>query len=325
MKGKREALILASYEYEDPKIDQLIAPPQDAADLARVLQDPNIGGFEVREVINKAHHDVEPAIEEFFDKRMRDDLLLLYFSGHGIKDENNRLYLATRNTRTEKLRSTAVSSEFIHDVLKGCNSTKVVVILDCCYSGAFPNGKAKGDKKIETRQLFGGRGRVALMASDETEYSFEGDEVKGVGKRSIFTNTLIKGLESGEADCDGDGYVSVDDIFDYALDRIRPQMNPRIWYDEDYNYEGIYIAKSRRGPFGQTDRPASRHRVCINKKCGGMLRQGANFCHICGVVAPNDKVRREQRCPDCSTPKRAGAYFCPHCGCDWNKSANYSS
>lgn len=324
MGTRPEALILASCTYENPAIDQLIAPPQDAAALADVLKDPNIGGFEVREVVNKPSHEVLKAIDEFFSDRMRDDLLLLYFSGHGMKDEDNKLYLATPDTDPKRLRSTAISSNDIHDILKACRSTKVVLILDCCYSGAYPKGKAKGDKKIETRQLFGGRGRVALMSSDEAEYSIEGDEVKGEGKQSIFTSTLIKGLRSGEADFDGDGYISVDDLFDYARDRIRPQMNPRIWYDEDYDYKDIFIAKNPLGPSIKTNEPAPRHRVCMNKNCGSILRPGAKFCHICGVIATDNK-RWERRCPDCGTPKRPDANFCPHCSHDWNKSANYSS
>ena len=44
MDGKRSALILASYDYEDPGLQLLRAPARDAEALARVLRDPEIGG-----------------------------------------------------------------------------------------------------------------------------------------------------------------------------------------------------------------------------------------------------------------------------------------
>ena len=49
-----------------------------------------------------------------------------------------------------------------------------MVILDCCFSGAFARG-AKGDDDLGLgERLVGeGRGRVVLTASRGTEYSFE--------------------------------------------------------------------------------------------------------------------------------------------------------
>ena len=318
METRPEALILASYTYEDPEIDQLIAPSQDAADFARVLQDPNIGGFVVQEMINRPHYEVKQAIEKFYKDRKRDDLLLLYFSGHGIKDEAGQLYLATPDTKRKTLRSTAISSKFIFEIMEPCRSRKMVLILDCCYSGAFPRGKPhKGDNIIETKELFGGKGRVVLSASDDMQYAFEGDAVEGEGKRSIFTRTLIQGLESGEADRKRTGFVYVDDLYDYVRDKIRdemPEMKPRLWTDPDYEYEDISIAKSPFIPAKPITDPQTRLRHCLNPNCGILLRPGAKFCHLCGIVAMTDACKGEQRCPECSQPKRQGASFCPHCG-----------
>jgi hypothetical protein len=66
MTEKRFALIIASYQYEDADLRQLVAPAQDAEDLARVLADPAIGGFEVQTLLNEPSYQVNPAIETFF-------------------------------------------------------------------------------------------------------------------------------------------------------------------------------------------------------------------------------------------------------------------
>ena len=53
MAEKRVALIIASYQYEDAGLRQLVAPSQDAEALARVLADPAIGDFEVQTLLNE--------------------------------------------------------------------------------------------------------------------------------------------------------------------------------------------------------------------------------------------------------------------------------
>jgi uncharacterized caspase-like protein len=140
MTEKRFALIIASYEYEDPDLRKLLAPAQDAKALAGVLADPAIGRFEVQMLQNEPSHKVSQAIEAFLADRKRDDLVLLYFSGHGIKDEEGRLYLATRDTRRKMLRTTAISADLVNDLMRYSRSLRQVLILDCSYSGAFARG-----------------------------------------------------------------------------------------------------------------------------------------------------------------------------------------
>jgi formylglycine-generating enzyme required for sulfatase activity len=64
------------------------------------------------------------------------------------------------------------------------------------------------------------------------QYAFEGDAVDGEGVRSVFTSVLVKGLETGEADLDRDGNVTLDELYDYAYYRIvdeTPQQRPGKW------------------------------------------------------------------------------------------------
>ena len=108
MNGNRFALIIANDQYEDNSLSKLDAPKFDAYALAEVLGDPETSNFYVQLAVNKKSYIVNQLIESFFDNRKRDDLLLLYFSGHGVKDEDGQLYFATPNTRLDRLRSTAI-------------------------------------------------------------------------------------------------------------------------------------------------------------------------------------------------------------------------
>lgn len=113
----RYALIIANSRFEDPDLRKLEAPTQDAEALARVLEAPRIGAFSIKKLVNDNSDDVAQEIEGFFAERQPDDFPLLYFSGHGLKDQNGRLYLATANTRRKLLRSTAINSGFIAEVM----------------------------------------------------------------------------------------------------------------------------------------------------------------------------------------------------------------
>jgi len=73
-KARRLALIVASSHFTDQTLQQLVAPGQDAASLARVLEDATVGGFEVKRLINRPSHEVRREIEAFFANRKRDDL-----------------------------------------------------------------------------------------------------------------------------------------------------------------------------------------------------------------------------------------------------------
>jgi hypothetical protein len=66
MDGKRSTLIVASYDYQDPGLRLLRAPARDAEALARVLQDPEIGDFEVRTITTR----VEPFYGPFMARQV---------------------------------------------------------------------------------------------------------------------------------------------------------------------------------------------------------------------------------------------------------------
>nr|VFK34955.1 MAG: Formylglycine-generating enzyme, required for sulfatase activity, contains SUMF1/FGE domain [Candidatus Kentron sp. MB]VFK77064.1 MAG: Formylglycine-generating enzyme, required for sulfatase activity, contains SUMF1/FGE domain [Candidatus Kentron sp. MB] len=111
-----------------------------------------------------------------------------------------------------------------------------VVILDSCYSGAFPPGLAiKDDGSIDIPDQFLPRaanpasdeGIAILTASTSTRYAF----VQDSDPLSLYTRFLIQGIESGEADGNDNGFVTVGDLHEYARQRVqaaRPAMQPGI-------------------------------------------------------------------------------------------------
>ena len=238
MVGRRVALLVATDRYRDTGLSRLAAPASDAEQLAAVLRDIRIAGFEVMTLYNEPRDVVGRAIGDFYRDRRGDDLTLLYFTGHGVKDEDGQLYLAMTDTDRENLPFTGVPSEHIRAAMEGSRSRQKVLVLDCCYAGAFPVGLGiKGDPAVHALEQLGGRGCVVLTSSDAMQLSFEGNQVTETGPASprsgpssLFTRFLIEGLQTGKADLDGDGDITLDELYSYVHDRVtdeQPLQRPK--------------------------------------------------------------------------------------------------
>jgi hypothetical protein len=241
----RYALIVATGEYVDPKLQALRSPDVDADGLAKVLGDPAIGAFAVELSRNEEERDLRRRLARFFSNRRPDDLLFLHVSCHGLKDEAGELYLAAADTEKDVLSATGISARWLNEEIARTRSARVVVLLDCCYSGSFPSGMtSKADEGVNVKDHLGGRGRAVITASTSTEYAYQGDELKGKGQPSVFTGAVIDALETGEADRDQDRRIEVTELYHYVHDRVTeatPHQKPRMSND----LEGpFYIAKS---------------------------------------------------------------------------------
>jgi uncharacterized caspase-like protein len=253
MDERRLALLVGTNTYTDPTLAELHAPAGDVKALASVLGDPAIVGFDLPEpLVDRTKGEVEYQLDEFFSEAEPTDLLVLYLSCHGVLAEDGRLYFATRKTKRKRLRATGISDWFIHDVMTQSRAQRSVLILDCCHSGAFAKGLVrKGDAELNVATRFEGRGQITLTASTKLEFAFEGpelDQVTGQANGSIFTSALIEGLSTGEADRDGDGQITVEELYDFAYRRVKaatPNQTPVMSGDVR---GGIAIARSIVGP-----------------------------------------------------------------------------
>jgi hypothetical protein len=227
------ALLVGVSEYQ-PGLNPLPGAAKDVEAVQRVLQHPEIGSFtEVKTLLNPDPLVMQEAIEHLFANRHKNDLVLLFFSGHGLKDEVGKLYFATRITRkndkNQLIRSTAVPASFIHDIMSYSLSRRQIVILDCCFSGAFAEGLlAKDDGFVDIKNQLGGEGRAILTSSTATQYSFE-DRGEAL---SVYSRYLVEGIETGAADLDKDGVISIEELHEYAKKKVQeatPAMKPEIY------------------------------------------------------------------------------------------------
>ena len=242
------ALLIGVSEYE-VGLNPLPAAVKDVVAFKRILKDSEMGDFDdVKVLTNPEPQIMQYEIETLFTGRNKDDLVLLFFSGHGIKDDNNNLYFATRITKKsakgDLIRSTAVPARFVHEVMNNSRAKRQAIILDCCFSGAFdPNLHSKDDGSVDLQGQLGAEGRVVLTSSSSTQYSFEqqGSDL------SLYTRYLIEGIETGAGDLDEDGKISVRELHEYATSKVQetaPSMTPKLITLKDLGFD-LVLAKAK--------------------------------------------------------------------------------
>lgn len=242
------ALLIGVSEYQ-PGLNALPAAEKDVLAIKEVLINPEFGGFaeeDVQVLINASASDIRQAIEIVFADREKQDLIVLFYSGHGVKDEGYNLYLAAHDTQmnnNQVRRASAVECSFIHLMMSESKSKQQVIILDCCFSGAFAKGlTAKADVSIDVKSQLqqDAEGRVVLTSSTSAQPSFESQKAS----LGVYTSYLIEGIKTGYADEDGDGVISIDELHNYAKRKLReefPKMKPEIYAVK----EGYKIAIAR--------------------------------------------------------------------------------
>ncbi|MFE0188688.1 caspase domain-containing protein [Streptomyces sp. NPDC058989] len=256
----RYALVVVTGTYLDVGLGALRAPTDDAESLAEVLGDAAVGDFDVEVLTDPTVQQLRIAVEDFFADRRPQDTLLLHFSCHGVKNAAGKLFLAATDTSRARLASTAIPAEYVSGLMLASRAQRAVLLLDCCYAGAFERGmfaRAGTDAHVQDsfqdlERTGGQRGRAVFTASSAVEFAFEGDRpVAGAaasgGKPSLFTGALVEGLRTGDADRDGDGQVGVSELADYVgeqLQDLTPHQTPQLWV---FGAQGdLPIARTRR-------------------------------------------------------------------------------
>src|SRR3954469_15687848 len=228
--ARRVAFLIGNQNFRDDSgLTPLEGPSNDIAALARLLRDPGWGNFEVHEFPDKASHEITPEIAHALDKAMLGDLFLIYYSGHGKLDRNGRLCLATAETRQTALLATSIQARQLRDFVEESNCNQVVLLLDCCYSGAIEDG-LRGDVPSELHIVEEARGFYILTASTAIQAARETASGSGGVVMGHFTAALVDGIETGAADQGRKGRILVSDLrhhLEWAVTSSTPQFFAR--------------------------------------------------------------------------------------------------
>jgi len=233
-RGKRWAVLIGVNQYQDTKLSSLKYAVNDVKDVYSALTDPQVGSFD-KERIHLLIEDSEqtptlgesvlkePTFPNIWDSlnsvvktAQPGDKIFIYFSGHGI-EENNQTWLLASDSRLSMLDRTAIQLDEVNRILSECQADSKILILDACHSGAVKDKGGSGTMTSDFKDtaFTAITGRATLSSSGLNESSYDHDEKR----HSAFTYFLLEGLK-GKADSDADNIVSLTEISDYVKTEV---------------------------------------------------------------------------------------------------------
>jgi uncharacterized caspase-like protein len=166
----------------------------------RINADHNLVGYVTWEKMREA------IINFFTDPKIKPtDTLLFYYSGHGVPDEYGDIYFATSEIDHNFPYNKGYAFDELEKMIQRTISTKVILILDCCYSGSANLSKSRSSS-LERQ------GKCILSSSLALQEAYYLREEN----HSLFTFYVLQGLEGQDRevlDKHGNITIPIPDIF----------------------------------------------------------------------------------------------------------------
>lgn len=141
------------------------------------------------------------------------DSVLVFFSGHGFRDSEGKMYLAPLDCDPANPAATGISVQWFRQQIAACKAGFKLLILDTCHAGSEKGDDEKGlvAAKDLGEPFKDMEGVVTLASSMANEKSQIWEEKQ----QSLFSYWLNQGLR-GHADDNGDGTVDIDELYKYV-------------------------------------------------------------------------------------------------------------
>ncbi|MFH0755914.1 MAG: caspase family protein [Bacteroidota bacterium] len=184
--AKYYALVIAVQEYDDPNINDLEHPIEDATRFINIISSEyNFNKEDIQFLKNPTKADIIGTLHHMRSQVSNQDNLLIYYAGHGHWDEEmtTGYWLprdAARDNPVNWLPNTDLTNYL--NVLK---TKHTLLIADACFSGGIFKSRAAFNNVMAVEQLYKMSSRKALTSGTLSE----------VPDKSVFIEYLIKRLD----------------------------------------------------------------------------------------------------------------------------------
>jgi hypothetical protein len=189
-RGRYFALIIGINEYDDPQINDLDKPIEDATALHQVLKEKYT--FNPDQIIflkNPKRSEMIVALERLGRSLTADDNLLIFYAGHGHWDEKGNVGYWLPSDAASDNSANWFRNSTLRDFVGSIQTRHTLLIADACFSGAiFKTRAAFTDASRGIQKLYEIPSRKAMTSGILQE----------VPDISVFLNYLIKRLEENE-------------------------------------------------------------------------------------------------------------------------------
>jgi DivIVA domain-containing protein len=166
------------------------------------------------------------------------DLLLVYYSGHGLVDSDGGLHLALPPTSQRGLPWSGIPFTFLHNAIKQSPAAAKVLVLDCCFSGIATEVLSGGEGTIMGQIRVAGTFTLTSSPANSPAYAFEGME------HTAFTGALLQILEDGSPRAGA--MLTLNDLYIELLHSAQRQGLPRPQKCGTHTADMLSLARNRR-------------------------------------------------------------------------------
>jgi hypothetical protein len=230
------AAVVGISEYQSRGIRPLRYADRDAEAFYEYLVTPldsggrGVSPANVRKLTNKeaTRVNIVEAIKDFMKNAIEEDIVIIYFAGHGIPDpvRPDVPFLLAYDSDLSRPAATAVEMKEVQDAIRYyIKAKKVVVFADACHSAGISGEIAlRGQATVELVNKFleeiakAGNSVLTFSASEANEFSQESPQWGG--GHGVFTYYLLEGLK-GKANVDSDPIVRLGELVDYVNQNVR--------------------------------------------------------------------------------------------------------
>lgn len=201
------AVLIGAGSFRDPRLPDIPAVKANLRDLRRSLTHASRGLLAPEHCQVVADPSDQAGVGTALTRAVReaDDLLLVYYCGHGLLDDDGLLHFALKGTDTEHVGFSAIHLDLIKRIVGGARAKARVLLLDCCFSGQAISAMT-GESSLATGQL-NLTGTYTLTSTTATAPSHAPP-----GKAyTSFTGALLRALDTPEA-------LTLDEVHKY-IDR----------------------------------------------------------------------------------------------------------
>ena len=214
--ARSRIVLIGSSSYRDPKLPNVPQVAANLADLAKVFTDPQLGGLLRRNCVVAPHAagvgDVGDLLYEAAEQA--EDLLLVYYAGHGVLSRNGDLYLSLHDTRFRAPEYSALRFETVRGTFVHSPAASRVVIVDSCYSGrAIGQTLGADDQEIIGQLEINGTYTLTSAPPNSLAMVRDGEA------HTAFTERLLQLLNEGSPQAAG--MLTLSDIYQNLVARLR--------------------------------------------------------------------------------------------------------
>ena len=204
--GKYHAIIISENQYQDPKINDLNEPQNDADNLTSLLVSKYYFKKEdIIRLVDPTRANIIDAIEQKRKSLTIDDNLLIFYAGHGYWDAGLKMGYWLPSDAKKESKSNWVSNSDLTLYLSAFESNHVLLVTDACFSGGIFKTRSIGDMEQGTKRLYELKSRKAITSGN----------LKEVPDNSVFMKFFLKELELNQST-----FLTSDQLFA----KIRPNI-----------------------------------------------------------------------------------------------------